>query len=271
MPRSANRQRRPKDQVGQPARDDPFELIRWLARSQPDPRKALAELVQIPSTPRQERNVTRLRERGVTVRQVLARRGRDPRNAATRRAGPTSRPIGHSQARSPRSTPRLCAGRRYRPARFWRSASVGERSRCGKAPGPFPHVEDSPRYGSMVGSRPRSAKLHRVRQSASCTGGFASMTPRRSATTLLPSCVPLLARASDLVHDRIRAGRRRRCGGCTGSLSASDSSCPKPSKTGILGSPSTLRVLAARNRRALSISCTGTVVSINSGRSRWPS
>ena len=23
---------------------DPFELIRWLARSQPDPRKALAEL-----------------------------------------------------------------------------------------------------------------------------------------------------------------------------------------------------------------------------------
>ena len=25
---------------------DPFELIRWLARSQPDPRKAVAELVQ---------------------------------------------------------------------------------------------------------------------------------------------------------------------------------------------------------------------------------
>lgn len=25
---------------------DPFELIRWLAMSQPDPRKALAELVQ---------------------------------------------------------------------------------------------------------------------------------------------------------------------------------------------------------------------------------
>ena len=25
---------------------DPFELIRWLARSQTDPRKALAELVQ---------------------------------------------------------------------------------------------------------------------------------------------------------------------------------------------------------------------------------
>jgi hypothetical protein len=25
---------------------DPFELIRWLAYSQPDPRKALAELVQ---------------------------------------------------------------------------------------------------------------------------------------------------------------------------------------------------------------------------------
>jgi hypothetical protein len=46
MPRPA-RERRPKDQiVGKLRAADPFELIRWLARSQPDPRKALAELVQ---------------------------------------------------------------------------------------------------------------------------------------------------------------------------------------------------------------------------------
>ena len=46
---------------------DPFELIRWLARSQPDPRKALAELVQnsIDAGAR-EVHITRLRVRGVT-------------------------------------------------------------------------------------------------------------------------------------------------------------------------------------------------------------
>jgi hypothetical protein len=45
---------------------DPFELIRWLALSQPDPRKALAELVQnsLDAGARRIR-VTRVRERGV--------------------------------------------------------------------------------------------------------------------------------------------------------------------------------------------------------------
>ncbi|MFQ5844953.1 MAG: ATP-binding protein, partial [Planctomycetota bacterium] len=45
---------------------DPFELIRWLALSQPDPRKALAELVQNSLDAAASRiRVIRLRERGV--------------------------------------------------------------------------------------------------------------------------------------------------------------------------------------------------------------
>jgi len=51
---------------------DPFELIRWLARSQTDPRKALAELVQNSlDAGARVLTVTRLRERGVTALRIL--------------------------------------------------------------------------------------------------------------------------------------------------------------------------------------------------------
>lgn len=51
---------------------DPFELIRWLAFSQPDPRKALAELVQN-SLDAGARNirVARVREKGVACLRIL--------------------------------------------------------------------------------------------------------------------------------------------------------------------------------------------------------
>ena len=51
---------------------DPFELIRWLARSQPDPRKALAELVQnsLDAGSRSIR-ITRLRRGGVAELRIL--------------------------------------------------------------------------------------------------------------------------------------------------------------------------------------------------------
>jgi hypothetical protein len=39
------RQRRPDVETGHLRVHDPFEPIRWLALSQPDPSKALAELV----------------------------------------------------------------------------------------------------------------------------------------------------------------------------------------------------------------------------------
>ena len=72
MPRPA-RERRPKDQiVGKLRAADPFELIRWLARSQPDPRKALAELVQNSIDAGAARvEIVRLRERGVTALHVV--------------------------------------------------------------------------------------------------------------------------------------------------------------------------------------------------------
>lgn len=51
---------------------DPFELVRWLALSQPDPRKALAELVQnsLDAGARSIR-VTRVRDRGVPILRIL--------------------------------------------------------------------------------------------------------------------------------------------------------------------------------------------------------
>lgn len=67
------RRRRQADVVrGRLKVHDPFELIRWLALSQPDPRKALAELVQnsLDAGARAIR-VTRVRERGVPCLRIL--------------------------------------------------------------------------------------------------------------------------------------------------------------------------------------------------------
>ena len=65
--------RKPKDVVeGRLRAHDPFELIRWLALSQPDPRKALSELVQnsLDAGARSIR-ITRVREKGVPCLRIL--------------------------------------------------------------------------------------------------------------------------------------------------------------------------------------------------------
>ena len=69
----AQRRRRAAGEVrGKLRPHDPFELIRWLALSQPDPRKALAELVQnsLDAGARHIR-VTRKRERGAPCLRIL--------------------------------------------------------------------------------------------------------------------------------------------------------------------------------------------------------
>src|SRR6266404_1060889 len=51
---------------------NPFELIRWLARSQNDPRKALAELVQNSLDAGATRiQIIRARERGMTTLHII--------------------------------------------------------------------------------------------------------------------------------------------------------------------------------------------------------
>jgi hypothetical protein len=71
-PRTDRRRRQPDVVRGRLKVHDPFELIRWLALSQPDPRKALAELVQnsMDAGARTIR-VTRVRERGVPCLRIL--------------------------------------------------------------------------------------------------------------------------------------------------------------------------------------------------------
>src|SRR2546422_881816 len=81
---------------------DPFELIRWLARSQTDPRKALAELVQN-SLDAQARTVTitRLRERGLATLRILDDgEGVIPELARPEALAYVATHIGHSRKRN---------------------------------------------------------------------------------------------------------------------------------------------------------------------------
>ncbi len=65
-PKQRRRRKAPDAVRGRVKPHDPFELIRWLAMSQPDPRKALAELVQNSLDAGAQRvRVTRVREKGV--------------------------------------------------------------------------------------------------------------------------------------------------------------------------------------------------------------
>src|SRR2546426_5289294 len=98
MPRAA----RSDVRTGRLRAADPFELIRWLARSQIDPRKALAELVQN-SLDAQARTVTitRVRERGLATLRVLDDgEGVIPELARPEALAYVATHIGHSRKRN---------------------------------------------------------------------------------------------------------------------------------------------------------------------------
>jgi hypothetical protein len=93
---------RPGVRTGRLRAADPFELIRWLARSQTDARKALAELVQN-SLDAQARSatITRLRERGVTcLRMRDDGEGVIPEMARPEALAHIATHIGHSRKRN---------------------------------------------------------------------------------------------------------------------------------------------------------------------------
>src|SRR3990172_2958840 len=72
QPRTRAKRPPPDALRGRVRAHDPFELIRWLALSQPDPRKALAELVQnsLDAGARRIR-VIRMRDRGLPCLRIF--------------------------------------------------------------------------------------------------------------------------------------------------------------------------------------------------------
>jgi hypothetical protein len=129
-------------------------LIRWLARSQPDPRKALAELVQNSIDAGARRiQISRRREKGVTVLQVLDDGdGVIPELDRTEALTYIATNIGHSRKRnlSPEQRRELLLQGKYGIGLlgFWSIGRVMEiRTQTAGSPGYVLRMyEDSPRY-----------------------------------------------------------------------------------------------------------------------------
>jgi hypothetical protein len=219
MPRAA-RVQRPKDQiVGKLRAADPFELIRWLARSQPDPRKALAELVQNSIDAGARRiEISRLRERGVTALHVTDD-GEGVISELTREEALTyiATHIGHSRKRNltPQERRELMLQGKYGIGLlgFWAIGQVLEmRTQLPDQP-PFllRLFEDSPRYEIerarsrlAFGGRSTEVIVRGLHRSA-----FVSLSARRVADYLAAELRGQLL-AHDvrvLVRDRIARGR----------------------------------------------------------------
>lgn len=122
---------------------DPFELIRWLAMSQPDPRKALAELVQNSLDAGAKRiTISRLRERGVVCLRILDDgEGVIPEMTRTHALKYIATHIGHSRKRklSPQERMQLMTQGQYGIGLlgFWSLGEILEMR--SSVPGQKPH------------------------------------------------------------------------------------------------------------------------------------
>jgi len=269
--------RRAKDTiVGRLRAADPFELIRWLARSQPDPRKALAELVQnsIDAGARTS-IISRLRERGVSALHVRDDgEGVIPELDRTEALTYIATHIGHSRKRNltPEQRRELMMQGKYGIGLlgFWAIGQVLEmRSHLPEQPA---HVlrmfEDSPRYEierlrSRLGLGERFTEvvirgLHRP--------AFLSLSARRIADYLAAELRgQLLSRDISLrVHDRIARGRAPKVLEVQPTR-FSGQRLPLPDEIPVAGH-TPLRVelylvsAAETGRAGVSVSCGGTVV-----------
>ena len=219
MPRPV-RSRRSRDTiVGKLRAADPFELIRWLARSQPDPRKALAELVQNSIDAGARRiQISRRREKGIAVLQVLDDgEGVIPELDRSEALTYIATNIGHSRKRnlSPEQRRELMLQGKYGIGLlgFWSIGRVMEmRTQTHGTPGYVLRMyEDSPRYEierlrSRLSLPDRYTEivirdLHRP--------AFLTLGARRIADYLAAELRgQLLARDIEiLVYDRIARGR----------------------------------------------------------------
>jgi hypothetical protein len=211
----SGKQRRAKDTiVGRLRAADPFELIRWLARSQPDPRKALAELVQN-SIDAGARHITisRVRERGVTALHIRDDgEGVIPELERNEALTYIATHVGHSRKRNltPDQRRELMMQGKYGIGLlgFW---AIGQQLEIRSAlDGQPPHVlrlfEDSPRYEIerlrsrlALGDRYTEVVIRALHRPA-----FLSLNARRIADYLAAELRgQLLARdITIVVHDR---------------------------------------------------------------------
>jgi hypothetical protein len=217
------RVRTPRDvERGRVRVHDPFELIRWLALSQPDPRKALAELVQnsLDAGARVIR-VTRVRERGIPCLKILDDgEGIIPEMGRAEALRYIATHIGHSRKRSlsPQQRLELMTQGQYGIGLlgFW---SLGERLEMRTyAPGQKPHRlvlnRDRPQYviEPLKGRLAFDERFTEVVVVGLHREAMTTLVTRRAADYLGAELRgQLLARDVDLVvEDKMARGRARR-------------------------------------------------------------
>jgi hypothetical protein len=198
---------------------DPFELIRWLAFSQPDPRKALAELVQNSLDARARTiRVTRVRERGAPCLRIWDDgEGVIPDMERVEALRYIATHIGHSRKRdlSPQERLALLTQGQYGIGLlgFW---SLGERLEMRTSvPEQRPHrlvlYRDRPDYTiePLRGRLPLGDRWTEIVVVGLHREALSALIGRRAADYLASELRgQLLAREVDLsVHDRMARGR----------------------------------------------------------------